>query len=511
MSETEPKTPAESDSQLKELVAEVESRFIALEDAMAELRHSIVRLKSHKPVPGSARASAEAMGAWPSPPIAMTSSASGLESTREVMTEVVERVPSAQNDEARREEVRRVADEVRSEMEPKLDEPTVGVAFWPGPKKAEAEEPKKSSFEDYGMDSTSEGSWPIARQPEVKDSVPPHREEASQPLAEASVEGENAVPDRDEPEDDEAHRKEVARIVAEMRDLGDEEEAAEDDENEQKRLDVARMVAEMREHPDSAAGASEVSVEEPPADAEEEDEARRLEVARMVAEMREHPDAAADPPIEETPAEGEDDDEARRLEVARMVAEMRNGASYDDEGEAAGKEVEESKPEEVAGVASVRDESQAEAAATADDSDAQVRDEVRRAVEAARAEMSSGYKSDAESEGGLSRFNFPDWQSTHAEPSGPPVIVIKDPEGRVELARVYETLSRVNCDENAALLNYTPHSVTVGLNAKAAVPQVDDLTAAVEAVFGRKAEVDSDGVRVNVQIGKDLKGRNSAA
>jgi hypothetical protein len=81
----------------------------------------------------------------------------------------------------------------------------------------------------------------------------------------------------------------------------------------------------------------------------------------------------------------------------------------------------------------------------------------------------------------------------------------------VELARVYETLSRVHCDENAALLNYTPHSVTVGLNLKAAVPEVEALTEAIRATFGRACEVDSDGVRVNVQIGKDLKGKDSAA
>ena len=89
--------------------------------------------------------------------------------------------------------------------------------------------------------------------------------------------------------------------------------------------------------------------------------------------------------------------------------------------------------------------------------------------------------------------------------------MIKDSEGRVELARVYETLSRVNCDENAALLNYTPHSVTVGLNVKAAIPETEVLAEAVKAVFGRACEVDSDGVRLNVQIGKDLKGKDSAA
>jgi hypothetical protein len=76
---------------------------------------------------------------------------------------------------------------------------------------------------------------------------------------------------------------------------------------------------------------------------------------------------------------------------------------------------------------------------------------------------------------------------------------------------VYETLSEVDCDENAALLNYTPHSVTVGLNSKATVPSMEAMEDAVRLVFGRACEVDSDGVRVNVQIGKDLKGKDSAA
>jgi hypothetical protein len=504
MSETEPMTSANTDSELKALVAEVESRFIALEDAMSELRHAVVRLKTRKPVEGAA-----AVGFAAAPVLATDMAASWAAAAPAVQeTTGAEPAPSIEQDEvAKREEVRRVAAEVRAEIEPKRDESTVGIPYWPGPKAAESEEAKKPSFEDYGVDSTSEGSWPIARQAEVKPPLAHQDVKAAEPLAEATVEDERPELDdvtASDDGDDEAHRKEVARIVAEMRDAGDEEESAEDDQDEDKRLEVALMVAEMRDHPDEAAEASE---EETAADGKDDDEARRLDVARMVAEMRDHPDEAVEASEEETAAGGEDD-EARRLDVARMVAEMRNGSASGDEADAVSQEGDESKPEEVAGVASVRDET----ASVSDDPDAQVRDEVRRAVEAARAEMSSGYKSsDNDADGGLSRFSFPDWQSTHVEPSGPPVIVIKDPEGRVELARVYETLSRVNCDENAALLNYTPHSVTVGLNAKAAVPGVDDLSAAIEAVFGRKAEVDSDGVRVNVQIGKDLKGRNSAA
>jgi hypothetical protein len=252
-----------------------------------------------------------------------------------------------------------------------------------------------------------------------------------------------------------------------------------------------------------------------------DDEAKRRDVAKMVADLRGgieiEPDASDELTQDEAVVADNGDDEARREEVARMVAEMRNGANSTAEGEdSAETGDDESKREDVAAmVAEMRgqlDESDEAPDAGDDDADAAVRDEVRRAVEAARAEMSSGYKNSEESDDDITkRFSFPDWQSTHVEPSGPPVIVIKDSEGKVELARVYETLSRVNCDENAALLNYTPHSVTVGLNARATVPEVGDLTEAVRSVFGREAKVDSDGVRVNVQIGKDLKNKDSAA
>jgi hypothetical protein len=455
MSETEPTMPASADSQFETLVADVESRFIVLEDAIADLRHAIVRLKAHKPAGDATRVSiaAERVAASPESTEELVSSLGGIELAVEEETAVAEQVPSTEQDEeAKREEVRRVAAEVRAEMEPKLGEPTVGIPFWPGPKAAEAAEAKEPSIEDYGMDSTSEGSWPIARQGEPK-AAPSHlKAEASGALAEEPVEAASTEPDdvaAAADEDDDAHRDEVERIVTEMRDAANEDERSDEG--------------------DEAEAASE-----------------------------------------ETPSGGEDDDEARRLEVARMVAEMRNGAMAGDTEEADGEDGE-SKREDVAGiVASMQTDMQGEAASAGDDPDALVRDEVRRAVEAARAEMSSGYTHSADAEG-ETKFSFPDWQTTHVEPSGPPVIVIKDPEGRVELARVYETLSRVNCDENAALLNYTPHSVTVGLNARASVPGVEDLVAAVEAVFGRKAEVDSDGVRVNVQIGKDLKGKDSAA
>jgi hypothetical protein len=268
------------------------------------------------------------------------------------------------------------------------------------------------------IDSTSEGSWPIARHAGLPINPPPSRKPAE---------------DLPEP------------VSAELESVAEDTEA----------------VAEL------------------------DDDARRDEVARMVAEMRgglngdSH--AAEDPSAEDTSLEDEGD-EARREGVADMVARMRAEMSSES-----------------------GDADSLETKADAPQSEDDVRDEVRRAVEAARAEMASGWVMEGGgslgAEAGERKFSFPDWQNAHIEPSGPPVIVIKDPEGRVELARVYETLSQVNCDDNAALLNYTPHSVTVGLNHKAPVPTKEAMEQAIETVFGRRCRVESDGVRVSVDIG----------
>jgi hypothetical protein len=94
------------------------------------------------------------------------------------------------------------------------------------------------------------------------------------------------------------------------------------------------------------------------------------------------------------------------------------------------------------------------------------------------------------------------------EPSGPPVVVMKDADGRVELASVYETLHELGCDDGAALLNYTPHSVTVGLPIAAQFPSKERVAEAVEKVFGLTSSVESDGVRITVSIGVNPKQRS---
>ena len=107
--------------------------------------------------------------------------------------------------------------------------------------------------------------------------------------------------------------------------------------------------------------------------------------------------------------------------------------------------------------------------------------------------------------------SIPDWTHMSMEPSGPPMVVMKDTDGRVELASVYETLNELGCGSGAALLNYTPHSVTVGLAATTKVPSREDMAAAVEKVFGLTSRVESDGVRLTVNIGVDPKRKSEDA
>ncbi|HLF77041.1 MAG TPA: hypothetical protein VJB57_06065 [Dehalococcoidia bacterium] len=234
----------------------------------------------------------------------------------------------------------------------------------------------------------------------------------------------------------------------------------------------------------------------------------------------------------ETPPQEIDEEamrEAVRLAVERARLEMESGNSSES-GErglvAAAQAEEEAQREEVRrAVAQAKAEmswslqppvdADPDAPEHVDDEDAK-RDEVRRAVEMARAEMSSEglrmYDETAPPEGGLfaafagSDSNTPTWQhNKDAELAGLPAsIVIEDPVGRVELARVYDTLSRVD-RSSASLLNYTPHSVTVGLAAMESLPDTKVMTQAIEASFGRVCRVTMDGSRMSVKIGETEK------
>jgi hypothetical protein len=126
--------------------------------------------------------------------------------------------------------------------------------------------------------------------------------------------------------------------------------------------------------------------------------------------------------------------------------------------------------------------------------------EVRRAVEAARVEMlGSSEPPPPRIVPIVPKPGAP--VPRGADFNGPPVIVIEDPTGRVELSQVFATLSRVDRSSQAALLNYSPHSVTIGLNVLATVPDLDELREAAQAVFGRVCSVTSEAGRTAIQIG----------
>jgi hypothetical protein len=176
--------------------------------------------------------------------------------------------------------------------------------------------------------------------------------------------------------------------------------------------------------------------------------------------------------------------------------------------------------------------SQAVAGEASADPDA-LRDEVRRAVEQARAELEAGTLK-PESQDALSSpaghgaeepvaasveprslmeqaspglpptqplehgFTFPpEMERPLPQPSS---LVIDDPAGRVELVRVYETLYRVGCASQAVLLNYTPHSVTIGFGSRE-LPSAEDLVPAVEAIFERSCEARLENNRLTLHMG----------
>lgn len=203
--------------------------------------------------------------------------------------------------------------------------------------------------------------------------------------------------------------------------------------------------------------------------------------------------------------EPELDDEARREEVSRAVVEMRAQLEAGDFEGALRDNGFETGPEQSFGASFG-------SASSTEQSEEDMRAEVRRAVEATRDELAGTQATVDRSEKPAFRLaapgSIPDWSHMQMEPSGPPVVVMKDVDGRVELASVYETLNELGCGDGAALLNYTPHSVTVGLPISAKVPSKEQVSEAVEKVFGLTSRVESDGVRITVSIGVDPKRRS---
>ena len=165
-------------------------------------------------------------------------------------------------------------------------------------------------------------------------------------------------------------------------------------------------------------------------------------------------------------------------------------------------------------VAEPQAETPHQAPVTDDDAEAR-REEVRRAVEMARHELETGeLKSGAaphpwapEALAPLPSTEEPERLADRIQEtkragrpaSLPSIIVIEDPDGRVELVRIYDVLNRLGNASQAQLVNYTHHSVTISVG-PGAVPSVDALTQAVSSAFGRNCEVSYDETRVTVKV-----------
>jgi hypothetical protein len=241
------------------------------------------------------------------------------------------------------------------------------------------------------------------------------------------------------------------------------------------------------------------------------------------------------PAVEQSPSEpnfgGEAMRESVRLAVERAKDEMLSGGPGDAGDEAAreaGSDEDAAREDVRRAVAQMRSEMAVGTATVSlekpagdedmDDEEAK-REEVRRAVERTRSDLTFGgrlsmYDDTAppeadglqpeETHGLFAAFSgadSPSWQGREPELLGLPAsIIIEDSEGRVELARVYDTLNRVDRSQ-AALLNYTPHSVTVGLAVLERLPEPDVMMAAVKHAFGRACRVTTEGTKMSVKIG----------
>jgi hypothetical protein len=140
-------------------------------------------------------------------------------------------------------------------------------------------------------------------------------------------------------------------------------------------------------------------------------------------------------------------------------------------------------------------------------SDVDVREQVRKAVEAAKAELEGDatQPTRAPAPSIAEAFDSESLRIPHHEPVfderslQPALLVIDDPEGRVELVRVYRTLARLDVAASANLANYSSHSVTVQLEERK-LPDLQEISGAVGYAFERECTVDIDGNRANVRL-----------
>jgi hypothetical protein len=241
--------------------------------------------------------------------------------------------------------------------------------------------------------------------------------------------------------------------------------AEEEDAREQVRRAVAQMRSELHQAPE-APRVADVAAES----------ASHSEPLAATAEMVQLPTAEAvteASATESSPATAPADDEDLREQVRRTVEQLKGGVD--------------------------------QLANAPADEPFDVREQVRRAVEEAKAEMESGGVQELQAHAIADAFDPEKLRIPHYEAVlderflQPAILVIDDPEGRVELVRVYRTLARLEVAATANLANYSSHSVTVQLEERK-VPSEQDINDAINYAFERDCTVDIDGNRASIRL-----------
>jgi hypothetical protein len=253
------------------------------------------------------------------------------------------------------------------------------------------------------------------------------------------------------------------------------------------RIDVSDIVAQVKAELEAARRGEGPM---PAVDWDDTSEGGQEEPAASAGAQMNTP--AVEPGTSDTPETTEKDEDARREEVSRLVAEMRGQIEAGTVEGAPRSGTHE------------YDSSWTTTRITGGSSESNPAEMPGAGGDAAGSQSKPAFRLAAPG-------SFPDWSHMPMEPSSPPMVVMKDVDGRVELASVYETLNELGCGDGASLLNYTPHSVTVGLSVSTKVPTIEDMAAAVEKVFGLTSRVESDGIRLTVNIGVNPKQKSEDA
>jgi hypothetical protein len=219
----------------------------------------------------------------------------------------------------------------------------------------------------------------------------------------------------------------------------------------------------------------------------------------------EAPSSEPTAPAVESPAADDADvrDQVRRA-VEQLKAELQDRESEGAQATAASLDETVVESEASAPAAGGEASQGAEMAGEAE-SEEDLREKVRRAVIEARADLDGGVTRDREDNVTPESASALEARIPHYEALldknflAPASIIIEDPEGRVELVRVYRTLARLECAATANLANYSSHSVTVQMEERN-LPLEQDILDAVTYAFERECSIDIDGNRANVLL-----------